>query len=458
VSDKVAGQTMDTLAAITGVSVTLPPSAGQFVTTAGQTSATFITLLTQPAAADTAVAITSSNPAVATATVVPIALGQTGTTITINAVSNGIAVLTLRAGNEVRSFTVFVGTPPADRAPIALAPIVGTAVTAAPMAAQFITAAANTLTATVTLLTTPNAGSALNVSVFSNNPAVATATASAVQPGQQTTTLTITTGAEGTAVLTLTAGDLVRSVMVIVGTPTPDRTPVAMAPIVGTSVIGLPFIGQAFAPLGASINLGLTLLAQPATQPVSVTVTSNNASVAQPTSSVVQIPVGSRVADIAVQTGSGGTATLTLEFDGIRREFTMVVGFGPTATSTPVIFALPVGLSIVPAPAIGRVIAPAGNAVQGVLGVQLLTAPRAAPVAVSVTSSNPLIATAVAGSIAAGELVSPVTVATTGTAGVTVVTFEFAGERRELLVVVGSPSAGELPAVVAPVLGVEVQP
>jgi hypothetical protein len=38
-----------------------------------------------------------------------------------------------------------------------------------------------------------------------------------------------------------------------------------------------------------------------------------------------------------------------------------------------------------------------------------------------------------------------------------VVTFEFEGERVELLVVVGSPPAGQLPPIVAPVVGVQVQ-
>jgi hypothetical protein len=458
VSDKVIGQTIDSLAQIAGFGIVLPPSAGQFVTIAGRQSVTFLTLLARPALADTPVTITSSNPAVATAVAASIAAGQIGTTITVTAVSNGVAVLTLRAGDTVRSFTIFVGTPPPDRTPIALAPIVGSAVSTAPLAGQVISTASNTFTTTVALLTSPNAGGPLTVSVISANPAVATATASAVQPGQQTTVLTITTGIEGSTLLTVRVGDVVRSVSVIVGTPAPDRTPVTLALPVGLSVTGLPFIGQAFAPLGSSVTLGLTLLAAPATQPVTVTVTSSDPTVAQPTTATVQIPIGSRVANIALSTGSSGSARLVLEFNGIRREFTVIVGFGPTPTSTAVISAAPVGLAIAGLPAVGRVIAPAGAPVSGILGVQLLTIPAASPVAVTVTSSDPLVATAAAGTIAAGDRVLPVSVSTTGTAGVAVLTFEFDGQRLQLLVVVGNPPASALPALSAPVIGLEVKP
>jgi hypothetical protein len=41
---------------------------------------------------------------------------------------------------------------------------------------------------------------------------------------------------------------------------------------------------------------------------------------------------------------------------------------------------------------------------------------------------------------------------------VALLTFEFEGERRELLVIVGDPPASEIPVLTAPVVGVEVGP
>ena len=54
---------------------------------------------------------------------------------------DGIAVLTIRAGDEVRSVTVFVGTPPANQTPITFAPAAGIAIALPPSAGQVLTTA-----------------------------------------------------------------------------------------------------------------------------------------------------------------------------------------------------------------------------------------------------------------------------------------------------------------------------
>jgi hypothetical protein len=82
---------------------------------------------------------------------------------------------------------------------------------------------------------------------------------------------------------------------------------------------------------------------------------------------------------------------------------------------------------------------------------------------VTVTSSNPGVVSVGSGAsttlvIPAGSVVVPTGVATVGAEGSSVLSFEFDGQRLDLLFVVGAPPASQLPAVVAPVIGVEVQP
>ncbi len=459
-----ADQTPIALAPAVGLAIALPPSAGQVLTTADRDVSTVVTILSAPAEVDTPVTVTSSNPAVATATASTILAGQQVTTLSINALTDGVTVLTLRAGSEVRSLTVFIGTPPPNQTPISFAPAVGVSIALPPSAGQVITAAAQTFTVTVTVLDAPLSGATpLAVSVTTSASGVATATASAVQPGQQVTTLTITSGSEGTAVLTLRAGTSVRSVTVIVGTPAPNQTPIVFAPAVGISMPGLPFVGQASAPIGTTVTLGIVLLPAPAGANTNVNVVSNNSTVAQVVNPTVVIPAGGRVATIEVVTGAAGTARLTLESNGLTREFTILVGGSPAPSQTPVAAAPAVGISVVPDPASnsGRVIAPSGTPLTPTIGVQLLTTPRADAVSVTVTTSNPSVVSLGAGNSAvvtldAGSLVLPVTFSTTGAEGAALLTFEFDGVRRELLVVVGNPPASQLPAVVAPVVGVQV--
>ncbi len=263
VSDPVVGQQLTPLAAPTGLAISLPPSAGNVFTSAGRTVSVSISLRGQPLAGTTplAVTVTSSNANIATATATAIQPGQQVTTLTIDGLADGIAVLTVRAGDDVRSFTVFVGAPPANQTPLALAPPTGVSISRPPSVGQVVTAAGRTSNVIVQALPAPLAGSTpLAVTVSSGNPAVATATATAVQPGTQVTTLTITAVSDGVAVLTLRAGTEVRTLTVFVGPPPANQTPIVVALPTGVSVTGLPFIGAAFAPTGSTVTLGVLLL------------------------------------------------------------------------------------------------------------------------------------------------------------------------------------------------------
>jgi hypothetical protein len=241
-----------------------------------------------------------------------------------------------------------------------------------------------------------------------------------------------------------------------VGAVPPAQTPTVVAPAVGISLPRLQYAGQTAVVPATTATFGLVLLPTPRATDTPVTVSSSNTAVAQVLTPTVQIPAGSRVMQLQVATGVAGTTTLIIEFDGRKQEYVLFVG-SPVPASTPVAPALPIGVSIVPAPGGSdgsRIVAPAGSPLTPSLGVQLLTTPRASAVSVTVTTSDPSIVSVGAGTtmaltLEAGSLVLPTTFTTLGTVGSAVLSFEFDGMRRELLIVVGNPPSSQLPAVMA---------
>ena len=300
-----------------------------------------------------------------------------------------------------------------------------------------------------------------SVSITSSDPSIATGTATAVQPGSRVTTLTITSFNDGVATITLVVNGEVRSFSVRVGTPPAAQTPMVLAQPVGVSVVGLPFIGSAAAPPGNTFTLGILLLGEPAAAANTVTVTSSNPAIAT-INGTATIAAGSRMVTVSITTGSAGTAILTLDAGSIRREFSLIVGSTLPPSGTPVITAPPVGISVVPSPAgVGRIAIAPGAAVNATIGVQVMRTGRAMPATVTVSSSNPAIVGFASGAqvtrtIAAGELVLPIDLVSPGTPGAAILRFEIDGEVRELLVVVGDPSPSQIPAVMAPVVGVRI--
>ena len=206
-------------------------------------------VLSRPLAGSTPldVTVSSSNPGVATATATAVGPGEQTTALTIDAFQNGITVLTIRAGDEVWTITIVVGSASPGQTPIVLSPSVGLAISAPPSAGQIVSSAGRTSSITIQILSAPHGGSTpLPVSVTSSDPTIATAVASAVEPGSQTTTLTITTLKDGFVTFTVRAGSSIRSVGMFVGTPAPGSTPLLLAQPIGISVAGVPFIGKAF--------------------------------------------------------------------------------------------------------------------------------------------------------------------------------------------------------------------
>ena len=462
VSDPVAGRDVTAFQQV-GAAVSQAPSLGYVVLPAGRTLATVIQLLAAQAAASTPVSVFSSNPLVATASASAVQSGEQTTTLRVDAIADGVTTITLRAGDDVRAVTVIVGTPPAGFTPIALAPIVGASVVAAPSVGQLVLPAGQGTQTIVTVLNAPLAGSTpLPVSVASSNPSVATATGSPVVPGSLVTTLTITAVADGVAELTLRAGGAVRSIVIVVGTPSPDRTPPVLALPVGASVTGFPFIGKAFVPTAQGVTLGVLFLSEARPTATQVSITSNRTDIASVSQATVSIAAGGLTVPLSLSTGAAGSATLTLRAGDIVREFEIVVGSAPTPSNAPVIAALPIGASVVPLPGTGRVAVTPGAPVVATLGVSVVTSAVASNRPVTVTTSNAAVVS-LGGGGSSVTLVLPgnatvllLGISTSGTIGAAVLTIEIDGVRRELLVVVGDVPASQLPAMTAPVVGVRV--
>src|SRR5205823_10523318 len=182
------------------------------------------------------------------------------------------------------------------------------------------------------ILTTP-AATDTPVSVSTDNPAIATATAGVVLAGQTSTSISITTVADGATTLTLRAGNEIRSLTVFVGAPPVGSAPLLFASPIGVSLSALPTLGRVFAPLAASRTLGIRLFESPVASDTIVTVTSSDPNVVTVNGPVI-VHAGEQIANLDLTTGAAGTATLTIDAAGVRRELTRVVGSGPTPGTT----------------------------------------------------------------------------------------------------------------------------
>lgn len=468
VSDPLPGQQITSPSEPVGFSIVRNArSAGQAIVASGSTSSIGVGALTQPLGGNAAlpVSVTSTNPDVATATALAVEPGHQSTILTIRAISNGVTTLTIGAGTDVRTLIVTVGAPQPDQTLVVAAAPVGVAVNANGVSSvgAAIFTAGRQASVSIQMLSQPLAGTTPQfVSTTSSNPAVATATASAVQPGHQSVSVAINALADGVTTLTFTAGSDVRSLKVFVGAVSPDETPMALASPVGAAVTASASSGLMFAPLGTAVSTAFVLFSTPATSQTTVTITSSDPTVVAVDQPSVLVSAGGTAVPLALTTGAGGTAVLTLEGAGERRAITVVVGSDPTPDRSPVVTAMPIGVSVTRAGGSLSVSAPAGVPAFGTLGVQLLATPRTDPLLVTVSSSNPSVVTFGGGAasatlqIPAGSLAVPVTFATDGSAGAAVLTFDFGGMSQQLVFVVGSPSPSQVPAVTSPVIGVRV--
>lgn len=461
VSAVTSGQTHAATAETVGLSQVNPPSSGTVMVAPGATAPTRIELFAAPARVETPVSVTSTNPLVAAATAANVPSGQTAVDLTITGGVAGVATLIIRAGDQVRSLTVVVGIVPAASLPALLARPVGLALLSPPSVGYVLTTAGAARTISVSLLPEP-ASAATAVTATSSNPAVATASATAIGPGEQVTTVAIDPRADGTTLIVLRAGSVTRALTVIVGGAVAGIAPVLIANPAGVAVTAAPSLGQVFAPLASVHGIRVRVLDAPAAADTPVSVVSSDSNVATMQGPAL-VPAGQQTVELSLATGSGGRAFLVLEADGRRYSLEIIVGSAPSAGSSPALVAPPVGTSVIAAPSLGRVIAPANIASAPTLVVSLLSDPAPSPVTVTIRSADPAIASPSGGSpsvlvIPAGQQTIDLPLSIAGTQGSAVITFEFAGARRELLVVVGTPAADRLPALFAPVAGVEIRP
>jgi hypothetical protein len=348
------GSTPILIAQPVGVSIANPPSVGFIVTPLAQTTITRAQVLSVPASVQTVVAVSSSNPAVATATAGTVAVGEQSADISILAGEAGTATLIIRAGNDVRSLTVFVGTPPPGSTPLLLAQPVGVSVAALPFVGRAFALPGVTRTIGVRLLDSPAAVD-IPLVVTSNSPGVATvASPVTLIAGNRIADLEITTGAAGTARLTIEGAGIRFEFNVEVGTsPAAANTPLIVAPPVGVTVIADPGLGRIIVspPAAVAPTLAIRLLAAPSAGDVHVVVRSSNTAIATVgggESVTLTIPAGQQVLDPSLATsGAEGAAILTFEFQGERRQMSVVVG-DPPANQIPAVTAPIVGLQVQP--------------------------------------------------------------------------------------------------------------
>jgi hypothetical protein len=214
------------------------PSAGDVIVPVASTRTVTLRILTAPAAADTELAILSSDPAVASiAGPVVIPAGQTDATFEITTGTAGTALVTLVAGDDGRELRVVSGAPSAANTPPVFAPPIGLVVMEAGTAGTLFLDPGDTRSFSLPLLGFPSLGD-LPVTATSLDPAVATVNppSQVIPTGQRAIALDVTaTGASGTETrIDLRFGLDRRTLRVVVGVPATEET--AIAPPIGIEI------------------------------------------------------------------------------------------------------------------------------------------------------------------------------------------------------------------------------
>ncbi len=435
-----------------GIAVVPARLLGQVVTPVNGQTSIVVPILGAPAIVATAVDVTSSNPAVASVNgAVVIAAGSRTANIVITTGVQGTATLTFRVGGEISQLTIVVGNAVAGVIAPTLAQPVGVVVIPSATAGRVFAAPTGQSTFRVTLLSEPAATPTL-VTVTSSDANVARVNgAITLAAGEQSAEITVITGAAGTATLTFHIGSITRQLTIFVGTPPPEVVPPTVAKPVGIVLLAAPSAGRLFTPLAGQAVLTLQLVSSPVAAVTPVTVTSSDPGIAA-VFDPVTIAAGARVANVRIVTGAQGTATLTFHAGGEGRQLTIVVGTPAPGTEPPVI-ASPVGVVLIEERKLGSVFTGAGGHPN--LNVTALSAAATSPTVVTVSSSNPNIASVEEPVVVpAGSRIAAIKILP-GIDGVATLTLRAGNDVAQILVVVGPPPALLLPLITAPIVGVE---
>ena len=408
--------------------------------------------ISSPIAVDLPITLTAGDPTfVAVPASVVLPAGQTELAVPIGGTADGSTAIT--ATSSRGDVTVIASvSPAAGKTARVDAAIPGLRLLPVPFLGRFVEPASGRRTAVLSLLETP-ASAEIALSVVSSNETVARVDGPVTIPaGERAAMFAIVTGTEGTATLTLRAGGQTWLVSVVVGTPPAGTVGPIFANPVGVRLLPAISLGRLFLPTGTTA-LPLVLLSDPAPTPVTVTITTGDAGIARVDQEVV-VPAGERTAIVPITMGSDSFTTLRFRAGAEVRELTLHVGT-PAGGNSPLTLAPPVGVRVLPAPSIGILFA--GTTVQRTVVVPVLPAPAAADTLVAISSSHPNVASVLdTVTIPAGAQSATFTIAT-GMQGVATLWLDAGGEKRQLVVVVGTPPASAMPVIVAPIVRVEVR-
>jgi hypothetical protein len=324
-----------------------------------------------------------------------------------------------------------------------------------PSAGDVIVSPASTRTVTLRILTAPAAVDTELV-IVSSDPSIASIAGPVVIPaGQTDATFEITTGAAGTAIVTLVAGDDGRELRVVSGTPSVDNTPPVFAPPIGIVIVPFPSAGDVIVSPASTRTVTLRILTAPAAVDTELVITSSDPSIAQIPGPVV-IPAGSTDATFEIETGTAGTASVTLVAGDDGRELRVISG-EPSPGDTPPVVAPPIGLTVMEAGNAGTLYIDPG--VARTFDLPLLSFPSLGDLPVTALSLDPSVATVTPPlqTIPTGGSDATFTVTATGDAGdETRIDLGVGVDRRTLRVVVGPPN--DPTTAIAPPVGFEIEP
>ncbi len=418
-------------------------------------SASLRLILSSPYSADLPVSLLAADPLIAAlpaSVVIPAGERLYDVPVSGLAVGNTSLRITSPLGDLV--VIASVSEPLTGRQYPVMAAPVGTTILPAPSLGRIVVPAATTAT-----LNLPFLGSAASrdtvVTIDSDNPAIVAVPGSLTLPaGSPNLALTLTTGADGQALVTLRSDGRVRELTVIVGAAPAGSLSPAMAAPVGVAVLPAPSLGRFVVPESATTTLKIPFLPTPVAVDTIITLASSDVAVAAVPASLV-LAAGQTDLTLPVMGGQAGRAVIDVRGAGVVRELTIVSG-PPAAGSLSPAMAAPVGVAILPAPSLGRVVVPEVNA--RTFRLPFLPAPAVVDTPVTVTSSDTSVASFLAGiTIPVGgsdvELV-----VLTGNPGQAVLTLRGGGVVRELTVFVGEPAPGSLSPILAPPVDLAVVP
>ena len=440
-----------------GISIQPPVFVGGVVVPESSSRTVSLSIIGEPAVTPLPVTLVSSDPAIVSVPAdATIPAGSQSITLDITSGNAGVAELTITIDGQTYIVQIIVGSPPAGFASGVASQSVGISIQPPVFIGGVVVPEFSGRTVSLVILG-ESAVTSLPVTLISSDPAIVSVPADGtILAGSQALTLDITTGNAGVAELTITIEGETYIVQIIVGPPPAGFASGVASQPVGISIQPPLFIGGVVLPESSSHSVSLGILGEPAFTALPATlVSSDPAIVSVPTDAT--IPAGSQSITLDITSGIAGVAELTIVVDGQTYVVQIIVGPPPAGFASGVV-SQPVGISI-------RPIGTAGTLIMEPLGLvtvqlPLLSAPATTNVSVNAVSRDSAVADVNVSplTIGIGETSAVLTViATTDTAGQTLIDLTFNEEHRTLQVIVGLPATGEEPVTISPTMGVEVQ-